>query len=397
MAVCPWCRYDNPDTAEICENPDCRRDLRVAPAAGPSVDGPAPSGGDPAGGQRKGVRITGDPLQLTVQPGLTPGTATVVVHNRGTRVEHFAVTVEGAVAAFAQVSPPALKVLPNKNDTAEVRFVVPREPRPHAGHYSFQVVARASVDSDVSARVLGGLTVGRFDLVSAVVDPAMSAGRRPGLHRVTVTNRGNAAVDAQVAMADQQGDLTFEPPKFGGRLGPGASSSHDVTVGAPITWFGRTRAIMFTGRVSTDGRESPAVVHGLRRQMPWLPWWVPTAALTALALVVALLALRDEPTVPGVARLERVAAETTLKEAGYQVVPIEKPDPEVPVDHVIATKPEQGSVLREGERIQMFISQGSCPAGCLVPVPAVEGLTVAEAQEDLTAAGVVDRTRSTGS
>jgi uncharacterized membrane protein len=221
-----------------------------------------------------------------VEPGGPAAFTTVTVRNKGTRVEHFQLAVNGPVAPFAQVHPPALQVYPDTDETAQVRFAVPRTSHPAAGRYSFQIVARASVDVDVTGRVVGGLTIGRFDEMTATMEPEMTRGRRPGHHRLTVANRGNGPLDVKVAMTDQQGELNFQPSRFGGVLAPGTSATEDVVVTAPLKWFGRTQLHPFTGNVTTDVRGQAALLQGRRRQVPRFPWWVPTALLAIIALAI---------------------------------------------------------------------------------------------------------------
>jgi beta-lactam-binding protein with PASTA domain len=420
VAACPRCGYENADGVDFCGNPDCRADLRpilaqeqapfVATGAGP---GPAPADaypppppppppppasgatrttGPPPGEQKKGMRITADPLELRVEPGGPPASTTVTVRNRGTKVEHFELAVNGPIAAFAQVQPPVLQVFPDTEETAQVRFAVPRASLPPAGPYSFQIAARGRVDPDVTGRVAGALTVGRFDEMIATIEPEMTRGRRPGHHRLTVANRGNGSLDVQVAMADQQGELVFDPSRFGGPIGPGGTATEDVVVRAPLKWFGRTQVHPFTGNVTADAPGQAAMVQARRRQVPRFPWWVPTAVLAVLALAIPVYALLPGHKVPTVASLDRVAAAAALSDAGYRPVQIEQPDEAVPKDIAIKTEPDGGAALGKGERVRLFVSSGPCRGACPVAVPDVTLLTVAEATQDLTAAQfVVDR------
>ena len=246
------------------------------------------------------MRVEVDPLELRVEPGGPPASTTVTVVNKGSLVDDFHVTVNGPVARFAQVHPPVLHVFPGEHQTAQVRFAVPRAPHPAAGRYAFQVVARAHVHADVSGQVVGGLTVGRFDEMVASIEPEMTRGRAPGKHRFTVANKGNGPLDVRVAMADQQGELTFTPSRFGGMLAPGATATEPLVVAAPLKWFGRTQVHPFSGNVATDVRGQAAMVQARRRQVPRFPWWVPTAILAILGLAIPIYALIPKATVPQV-------------------------------------------------------------------------------------------------
>ena len=197
------------------------------------------------------------------------------VCNKGSKVEQFILAVNGTVAQYAQVDPPQLNIYPGDEQAAQVRFTVPRTPQPGAGRVPFEITARASVDADVHGRVAGALTIGRFDEISAALEPEMTRGRKPGRHQVIVANTGNAPLNVQVALADQQGELNFDPARFGGPLAPGMTATQDIKVTATIKWFGRTQMYPFTGTVTTD---APAVtappLQGKRRQVPRFPWWI---------------------------------------------------------------------------------------------------------------------------
>jgi GNAT superfamily N-acetyltransferase len=163
------------------------------------------------------VTITVDPLELRAEPGGPPVSTTVKVRNDGTKVEHFILVVNGLVAPYARIDPQDLNIYPGDEQAAQVHFAVPRTPRPAAGRVPFEIAARASVDADVHGRVAGAVTIGRFDEISAVLEPEMTRGRKPGHHRLTVVNKGNAPLNVQVVLADQQGELTFH--RGSGRTG----------------------------------------------------------------------------------------------------------------------------------------------------------------------------------
>jgi beta-lactam-binding protein with PASTA domain len=319
----------------------------------------------------------------------------VTVRNRGTRVEHFDLAVLGRLAQFARLYPPALQVFPDTDETAEVRFHVPRASYPEAGRYPFRVVARARVDVDVAGHVDGALTVGRFDEMTASIEPEMTRGRRPGRHRLTVVNLGNGPLDVKVALADQQGELSFNPGRFGGRLAPGATATEDVVVAAPLKWFGRTQVHPFSGSVSTDVRGQAAQVQARRRQVPRFPWWVPTALLAAVAIAFGVIALLPKAKVPTIGALDRLAAAKALSDAGYTPAEIEQADKTVKAGLAIRTDPPAGTELPKGQRVQLIVSRGECSDVCLIHVPDVHGLTVADATRDITTAKfVVDRSVS---
>jgi beta-lactam-binding protein with PASTA domain len=383
--------------------PPRRRPSPPPGPTGPAGSGPYPAtpprppdanGGPAPGEQKKGLTIAAEPLELRVEPGAPPAATTVTVRNKGSKVEHFTLAVNGLLAPYARIDPPVLQVFPGTEETAEVRFAVPRAPQPAAGRVPFQIAARGQVDADVHGRVAGALTIGRFDEISAALEPEMTRGRKPGQHRVTVVNRGNAPLNVQVALADQQGELSFDPSRFAGILAPGVSATQEVEVAAPVKWFGRTQVHPFTGNVTTDAPGQAAMLQGRRRQVPRFPWWVPMLVLALVALAIPIYALLPKATVPPVDGKNRDEAIALLTGAGYEtVLPSEKSDPNIDPGLAIDTKPAANTPHPKNKPVLLFISSGPCtPPDCAVKMPALMGLPLADAQTVVTDAGLtVDR------
>lgn len=264
MVACPRCGYGNDDGADFCANPDCRGDLRaltptvrptpepqLAPSApappypGPTR-GPAPPSVPSQRGQptaplppppppveptaRHGVHIALEPSELSVEPGST-ATTLVTVRNTGSLVEQFQLAVNGPVAAFARVEPPVLSVFPDDEATAVVHFSPPRAAEPPAGRAPFQVTVRSAVHSGVGQRAAGTVTIGRFDQLQATIEPEVTRGRKPGRHRVSLVNNGNAPTFAQVALTDRDGELTYDRTEATASLANGDTQDADFVIG----------------------------------------------------------------------------------------------------------------------------------------------------------------------
>jgi hypothetical protein len=145
---CPECGLVNPGAVDFCPNPQCRTYLgwasamAPAPPAGqapmtdtqriPPVPAHPPDGSlavqtSPAPGstigeaQKRGVRVTIEPAELTVDPG-SEVTTTVAVCNIGTRVEEFQLIPRGPAAAYTSITPSMLSVYPDDEQRAVVRF-----------------------------------------------------------------------------------------------------------------------------------------------------------------------------------------------------------------------------------------------------------------------------------
>ncbi len=409
MGDCPKCGFVNPGAVDFCPNPQCRTYLGWAPATAggsapqsvpqPAADTtpiaavpPQPSGGPPttrlapvaepsaSPPQQRGVRVTVEQPELTVNPG-SEVTTTVTVHNLGTRVEEFRLIPRGPAAAYASITPTTLSVYPGDEQHAVLRFAPARDPHSRAGVALFDIVARSAIHADVSDVARGRLTVAPFEDLRAVLIPEVSTGRRAGCHQVSVTNGGNVAVDVEVAFQSQDGELVFEPRTSAVMLPPGASQDFPVLINGRRRWFGRIERSPFRAVVTPAGPQPPITLNGTRRQAAILPWWIPTVALALVAIAIALFALlRPGPSkVPVIGPVDEATAVALLQKAHYVPDPIRLPDNDIATGLVIRTDPAGGSPLPEGEHVKLFVSTGKCEGSCPVEVPNVEGLSVAEA------------------
>jgi serine/threonine-protein kinase len=81
--------------------------------------------------------------------------------------------------------------------------------------------------------------------------------------------------------------------------------------------------------------------------------------------------------VPDVANQNPFAAGALLKQAGFQVTPVDTPSDTVPAGTVIGTDPAAGTPITKGSTVKVLVSTGSN----LVDVPNVVGQTKAEAEQ----------------
>ncbi|MGH3871871.1 MAG: PASTA domain-containing protein [Pseudonocardiaceae bacterium] len=383
MGDCPKCGLANPGAVDFCPNPQCRTYLGWAAAAEPPQS-PVP----PSPPQRRGVRVTVEPAELTVDPG-GEVTTTVTVRNLGTRVEQFQLMPQGPGAAYASITPPTLSVYPDDEQPAVVRFAPLRSPQSPAGVAAFEVVAHSAIHADVSDVARGRLTITSFEDLSAVLQPEVSRGRKPARHQVSVTNGGNTPVNTQLTFRDQDGTLTFTPRDGAATLPPGATQHFPVRINGPRRWFGRTERLSFSAVVTPAGPQPPITLPGTRQQTAVFPWWIPTALLTAVAIAIALFAVLKPgaSTVPPVAGRTQSVAEQELRNAGYVVDGATPTADPKPAGLVVGTDPAAGTPLDEGKRVQVFVSTGPCNPVCRVTVPATKGRTEAQARTLLGDAG----------
>lgn len=144
-----------------------------------------------------------------------------------------------------------------------------------------------------------------------------------------------------------------------------------------------------TGEVGADGDAATLTdaANGRRRRGYWI---------LALILLVTGLAAGTGwyfgagpgslATVPDTTGLLPDTATQVLQDAGFQVEPAERHDPEVPTGQVSGTDPENGALTRRGSTVQLFVSLGPQ----MLDVPQVAGMPEADARSALEAFTVAD-------
>ncbi|HEU4466611.1 MAG TPA: Stk1 family PASTA domain-containing Ser/Thr kinase [Agromyces sp.] len=144
-----------------------------------------------------------------------------------------------------------------------------------------------------------------------------------------------------------------------------------------------------TGEVGADGDAATLTdaANGRRRRGYWI---------LALILLVTGLAAGTGwyfgagpgslATVPDTTGLLPDTATQVLQDAGFQVEPAERHDPEVPTGQVSGTDPENGALTRRGSTVQLFVSLGPQ----MLDVPQVVGMPEADARSALEAFTVAD-------
>lgn len=325
--VCRKCGHRNPEGTQFCTRPGCGEYLDW----GTQVRTGAVSGtaAVPVGmyTQKSAASIRLSTSDLTVVPGAAV-TATATVHNGGTQIEEFTVSVAGQAAAWATVDPPTMRVFPGAEGECVVRFAPPRHSSSVAGKAAFSVTASSSVHRSLVASAQGTLEVGVFRELRASLAPLQTRGRGRTVHTVEVANDGNTTEAVKLTATDPAAAVRFVVPPADVAIRPG-SMTIPVPVTPPRQWFGRPRHHQFQVTVTAANRLVPVSGHatpppatppavrldGTRESVPLIPAWV--TRLAALLLVI------------GVGTVATMAATHTgpFKNAAATIPPSQSPTP----------------------------------------------------------------------
>jgi len=149
-----------------------------------------------------------DSPRASTQPG-GQARVTVTITNPGTVVEGYRLQVLGVAAQWAEVVPPEVSVYPQQEVTATVVFSPPSGAGAPGGLQPFGVMARSTLNPQVSAVCEGDLEIGQVFGLQAKIIPVTSAGRWRGRHVLQVSNWGNSPAQLRLVASDPDAALGF--------------------------------------------------------------------------------------------------------------------------------------------------------------------------------------------
>jgi hypothetical protein len=209
------------------------------------------------------------------------------------------------------------------------------------------------------------------------VTPERRSGRRQAAFEVAVDNGGNDVIELELAARDAEDSCPIEltPPRIA--VPRGASAQAALTVKAPRRMiFGRAPVdhLIEVSAKDTDDVPRRQVTF---RQRPWLPWWVPTVTIAAIAaLVAALMLLGRDPEVPNLIGHTAHEAREELDQHGFVLGrATNKTDPDATPGTIVSQIPASDEPLAEGGAVRVEIARGER----LREVPKVTDRTLAEA------------------
>jgi hypothetical protein len=237
-----------------------------------------------------GVIATIDNASVQAQPG-SQASCTVRVRNTGMVVDHLLLDVIGDAAAWAQVQPPELNLLPGADATAQVVFSPPRNSEVPAGPVPFGVRVMSQEDPAGSAIEEGQVEVAAFTGIGAAIAPRTARGRRSALFRLIVENQGNVASRASVSASDPDLLLRFRIRPDILSTEPGTATIVKVRASAKKRFLkGPDRSAPFQTLIQADDCP-PLTVDGAMLQQQLMPEWLLPAIGVLCVAAAALVAL----------------------------------------------------------------------------------------------------------
>lgn len=170
-----------------------------------------------------------DSERAFAQPG-GQARVTLTITNPGTVVEGYRLQILGAAAGWAEVVPPEVSVYPQQEVTAAVVFSPPAGASAPGGLQPFGVIARSTLNPQVSAVAEGDVEIGQVYGLQAKIIPVTSAGRWRGRHVVQLSNWGNAPAQLRLTASDPDDALGFYLRPEIVDLPPGGKATVRMTV-----------------------------------------------------------------------------------------------------------------------------------------------------------------------
>ncbi|HEY8282787.1 MAG TPA: hypothetical protein VIJ28_00225 [Chloroflexota bacterium] len=230
------------------------------------------------------IDVDVQPSSLTMAPNVPPAQVSVTIHNRGTVVDQFTLSVEGLDDAWCTVPATPVALFPGAREV--VRFTVRPEATARAGDYPFRVVVTSTVDPDNRREVMVNLSVAanyQFDLD---MNPKKVIGRK-GRYTLTMRNNGNATLSLDLQATDDEENCLYQFRPEDVTLEPGRRQTVVLTVRPQRSGFVGQRkdyAFQVTAKPAQGMAKS---IQGRIVHTPRLTTWRPVRTIFKLTVILA--------------------------------------------------------------------------------------------------------------
>jgi hypothetical protein len=233
------------------------------------------------------------PNAFAVEPGV-PVTCIATVRNTTSVVESYTVSVIGDAAAWTDVAPNTISLLPDAERTVDIIFRPPRGPKPATGPVPFAVKIVPASHPDQSVVEEGTVTINPFTALVPLLVPQTSKGVRTGHHVLKLTNEGNSPAHVKVSASDPDGNLRLKGGTDTVEVGPGVTGAVRIAAHPRrIQYIGSSKHHPFQVVVEPSDA-APLIVNGGISQRAVLPPWLPKAIIVAVVAIVGLALLANQ-------------------------------------------------------------------------------------------------------
>jgi serine/threonine protein kinase/Tol biopolymer transport system component len=219
---------------------------------------------------------------ILVAPGSSV-TASFVVLNQGTIVDHFGISVNGIPPDWIPSQPPMIQLLPGAQKDVSLTFAPPLSPKSRAGSYPIAIRATSQDTPDQGAEVKAKLTVDAYTKFSSTMKPSRLHMKQSG--RIEIENQGNAPGVFTLTWQDRGEELAFSPPQASLTVGEGQSAGAEFQA-APKKrpWIGGEKTTNFTAQVISQQGELQSHEGELVSRSLIPPALIPVALLLCLCI-----------------------------------------------------------------------------------------------------------------
>ena len=409
MIVCTKCGQQNEGGATFCARCSAFLEwtgerVEEPPAPGPVTPQPAspsrrvPPSPIPVPPDRV-VRTTLSNAVQAVDPG-SQAVFALEVRNLGPTVDRLTIEVLGDAAAWAEVDPPALNLMPGTSGTAAVRFRPPRNSSVRAGEVSFGVGIRSVEHPGASVVERGVIRITSFSEFEVDLAPRVRRGRRGGSFTVRAANNGNVPISLALAGSDPETTLRFRFRPATVQVEPGATALASVAVSAGGAFlFGSRRSRPFQ-IAATPANQPRRTLDGTLQQTALIPLWIPATLVlgaAAIGLVVVANPLGGRPLAAASTQAPVTAAPPTQAPPTQAPVTAAPPTPEPPTHApVTAAPPTPEPPTPEPVAWWQDAFDAAAAQGIDLGPPAAEGTTAENLRyEEFRNGAICERTNGT--
>ncbi len=239
-----------------------------------------------AGQGKVGVYL--ENTELKVEPGSSTS-ATLVLLNQGSLVDHFNIIVQGVPDTWMATKPRPIQLMPGDQQEVNLVFNIPRTADARAGRYTMNIRVASQSTPDQAVNISAVLSVGIFSTFSCDFYPRQIHTNQ--MARLTIHNKGNSREIFAVKLRDRGDELRFEPANANVQVPEnGSTTTPFKAIARKRRWVGQAKTHAFSAEV-ISGRGENQTVSGEAISKALLPPWLLTILIGAAVVLCMAAAL----------------------------------------------------------------------------------------------------------